>query len=60
MLLVYCAVRSFQIWPIILCLGIIADPISPEDEAILDAPLVEEYGWGPGELVAVYDDWEPD
>ena len=59
MLLVYCAARSFWIWLIIWCLGIDTNLIAPEEKAFREAPLAGEYGWGPGNLVAVPDDGGP-
>ena len=43
-----------------LVLSIIANPVAPEDEAFLKAPLVDECGWDLGDLVAMHDDGEPE
>ena len=42
-----------------LVLSIIAKPVAPEDEAFLKAPLVDEYRWDLGDLVAMHDDGGP-
>lgn len=56
----YRSTRSFLDLTHYLVLGIIADPIAPEDEAFLKAPLAVDYGWFPGDLVLVLDDVDPD
>ena len=43
---------------IIWCLGLDTDSIAVEGEAFHEAPLVDEYGWGPGDLVVMPDDGE--
>ena len=42
----------------IWCLGIISGPI-PEDDAHLEAPIVEAYEWGPVDPYTVSGDGEP-
>ena len=57
MLLVYCAARSFWIWPIILCLGIIIDHI-PKGVTLNEVAYADEYGWATSDLEPLPDDRE--
>ena len=53
-----CLLDPLDLTHYIWCLGIDTDPI-PEGDVLLEAPIAEEYGWGPIDPKIAPEDGEP-